>query len=47
MDYIHQQGVLHLDMKPQNILIDENLNVKIADFGSTQVVANNDQISDQ
>ena len=34
MDYVHQKGYLHLDIKPQNILIDENLNVKIADFGS-------------
>ena len=46
MDYIHQQGYLHLDIKPQNILIDENLNVKIADFGSTQMFEQNDEISD-
>jgi len=44
MDYIHTRGYLHLDIKPQNILIDEELNIKIADFGSGWLFSEDDFI---
>lgn len=44
---MHQKGYLHLDIKPQNILIDENLDIKLSDFGSTWLFyGENDQISE-
>ena len=33
LSYAHENGVLHLDIKPANILIDRSGHVKITDFG--------------
>ena len=33
LDYAHNQNVIHLDLKPQNILFDEQNDVLVADFG--------------
>jgi serine/threonine-protein kinase len=33
LEYIHQYGIIHADMKPENILISPSGAVKIADFG--------------
>jgi serine/threonine protein kinase len=34
---IHSKGVLHRDLKPQNVLVDDNCNLKICDFGLARV----------
>jgi 5'-AMP-activated protein kinase, catalytic alpha subunit len=33
LDYLHSIGVAHRDLKPENLLIDQGTNIKIVDFG--------------
>jgi serine/threonine protein kinase len=37
LHYLHQNQVLHLDLKPPNILLDGNMFPKIADFGLSRL----------
>uniref|UniRef100_A0A6B2L1A1 Protein kinase domain-containing protein n=1 Tax=Arcella intermedia TaxID=1963864 RepID=A0A6B2L1A1_9EUKA len=41
MQYLHSKEILHLDLKPGNILLDKDYNAKISDFGLSVITINN------
>lgn len=38
LDFAHKHKVLHRDIRPSNILIDENDNIKVTDFGTSRLL---------
>lgn len=37
LSYAHQQGIIHRDVKPSNIIVSDNNSVKITDFGIAKI----------
>uniref|UniRef100_A0A914E2X9 non-specific serine/threonine protein kinase n=1 Tax=Acrobeloides nanus TaxID=290746 RepID=A0A914E2X9_9BILA len=42
VDYCHRHMVVHRDLKPENLLLDDRNNVKIADFGLSNIMTDGD-----
>lgn len=36
LEFIQREGIMHRDLKTQNIMLDENYNVKMIDFGEAK-----------
>jgi serine/threonine protein kinase len=39
-EYLHKLNIIYRDLKPENLLIDENGNLKLTDFGFAKITEN-------
>lgn len=42
VEYCHMHNIVHRDLKPENLLLDSHGNVKIADFGLSNIMTDGD-----
>ena len=46
LKHCHSKGVIHRDIKMENILLDQDQNVKLTDFGFAKILQPRDRLYD-
>lgn len=47
LEFMQSHNVIHRDLKPLNIMLDENFNLKLIDFGDAKVVEEKEAVEHQ
>ena len=43
IEFLQNKDVMHRDLKPKNLMLDENFNIKFIDFGDARKVHEQDE----
>ena len=44
LEYIHLLKIVHRDLKPENVMLDKDNNIKLIDFGLSNVYTSNEKL---
>ena len=45
VEYIHSKGIVHFDIKPDNVMVSENSDIKLIDFGGASIKSEKDKVT--